>query len=87
MNKWKTQVDGVASPTDLYLILEHKDYNTILVVSHMAAIQFLQIKIIMQYIHTEGGIFSIKEVIRGGDKDGIRENIVGEDPPPYVDVK
>ena len=63
--KYTTQADGLASPTSLYLSLEHKEANTSFVFSHLDAIQFLQMKMTLQFIHIEGGFFSNKGGIRG----------------------
>ena len=63
--KWKTQVDVVVSPTALCLCLEHKESNTRLIVSHMFARQFHQMKTMLKYVHMEVGIFSTKTGIRG----------------------
>ena len=63
--KRKNQVDGLASPTALYLPLDHKEANTRCIVSQMAAIQFLKMNMTLQYVHIEGGIFSTKGGRRG----------------------
>ena len=63
--KWTTQADGVASPTYLYLCLEHKESNTRTIVSRMDAIQFHQMKTTLQRLHMERGDFYTKDVQRG----------------------
>ena len=51
-------MDLVASPTSLYFSLDHKEANTRLIISQLAAIQLHQIKTTLQYVHIEGGKFS-----------------------------
>ena len=65
LTKWTTQADGLASPTALYLHLEHKDANKIFIVSHLATSQFLQMKTTLQFVHMEGENF-LPEVGEGG---------------------
>ena len=55
-----TQSDGVYSPTDLYLNLEHKEANTSFIFSHFSAIQSRQMKTTQNFVHMKGGFFSTK---------------------------
>ena len=56
LKKCKTQADGVASPTALYFRLWHKEANTRLIVSQLAAIQFRQLNTALKFVHMKGGI-------------------------------
>ena len=60
---WTTQADGVDYPTALYLHMEHKEANTRLIVSQLAASQLRQMNMTLQYFHMEGGFF----LPRGGE--------------------
>ena len=55
--KWTTLADGAFYPTALYLRMDYKEDNTRLIVSQLAAIQFLQINTTLQFVHMEGRIF------------------------------
>ena len=48
LTNWETQEYLVASPTALYIHLEHKESNTTLIVSQMDSIQFRQMKMKLQ---------------------------------------
>ena len=54
---YSTHADGVASPTTLYLCLEHNESNTSFIFSQLSANQFRRTKTTRQFLHMEGGIF------------------------------
>ena len=65
MTNWTTQEYGVASPTALYLRLEHKEANKRLIFSQMDAIHLQKMKTMLEYVHTKGGMF-LPRVEEGG---------------------
>ena len=83
LTKWTTQEDGVASTTALYLRLEHEEANKRLIFSHMDAIQFHQMKTMLQYFRMKGGFFC-QGSNKGIYENGVRNNITGEYPSPWV---
>ena len=71
LKKLTTHADGVAYPTTLYFSLEHKEANTRLIFSHLAAIQIRKMKTELQYVHTEFEMFLPR--MEEGGKQGWRE--------------
>ena len=86
MTKWTAKLDGVASPTALYLCLEHKEANTGIIVSQLDVSHFQQIKTTLPYIQIGGGIF-YQVWKKGEDEDMARENIYEYDSTSWVVVK
>ena len=66
--------------------MDHKEANTILLVSHMAARKFLQTITTLQYLYMVDVIF-FQWRKKGEDKYVVRKNISEEDPPPWMYVQ
>ena len=76
-NKCATQADLVTSTTTLYLRLGHKEANTRIIVSQLAAINIHQMKKILSYIHMYGGICFWQGWKKGVYEGVVRDNIAG----------